>query len=81
MKSAFASATVTGGSIRSVCPKTRKRFYVMKSNDGGLAIINLRHLISGAGITNVISIVGPFRSFNDAVRRLEVEAGVTHASY
>lgn len=66
----------TTARVRSVCPaKTRKRFYVVKSNAGALQIINLRHLLTDVTFSHVW-IHGPFRTFNDAVIHLENQAGV-----
>ena len=60
-------------------PKTRKRFYVVRDNQNGLQIVSLRHLMTDICYTHQ-TIIGPFRTFNDAVARLEREAGVVSPS-
>lgn len=60
----------------SIPRNLRKRFYVVRQNNDGLQIVNLRHLTTDIAHTHKY-IIGPFRTFADAVRQLEREAGVS----
>ena len=58
----------------------RKRFYLVTTNERGLQIVSLRHLMTDIAHTH-LSIVGPFRTMAAAVEALEHAAGVIRPTY